>query len=215
MSDKLIKQLNEKMVHNMKLLYQSIKDRLIEEVENQQNQATDDEKDNYYTLLEIIDNEIPSLMIGRNTIIEEHQIKLSEKGKYPKVSMITDPDTFIEENELLFTKDDFKVKKKQKKNKDVDLCIALCADGKRCSRRKQKEEDFCGTHLKNKPFGTYNDEEPKTKKTINYENILLNGIVYYRDKKNNIYDAVSILNNEPKKIGVYNEENKKLELYED
>lgn len=209
MSDKLIKQLNEKMVHNMKLLYQSIKQRLIEEVKYKQNEAIDEEKDNYYNLLEVIDNEIPSLMIGCNNIIEEHEVK--HNGR---VVLTTDPDRFIEENNLFFIKDDFKIKKKQKKNKDVDLCIALCADGKRCSRRKQKDEEFCGTHIKSKPFGTYNEQELKPKKTINYENILLNGIVYYRDNKNNIYDAVSILNNEPNKIGFYNEENKKLELYD-
>ena len=35
-----------------------------------------------------------------------------------------------------------------------ELCMAKVANGRQCSRRHRKGEDFCGSHLASQPFGT-------------------------------------------------------------
>ena len=45
-----------------------------------------------------------------------------------------------------------RTKNEVNKNKQ---CRAKRADGKQCSRQRKDGEDFCGTHIKGCPHGTY------------------------------------------------------------
>lgn len=74
-----------------------------------------------------------------------------------------------------------------------DRCIAKIAGGKQCTRKKRKDNELCGTHMKGTPHGLLNDvnEGPKTKKvTVTAHDI--KGIYYYLDDSGNVYDTSDI-----------------------
>jgi len=51
---------------------------------------------------------------------------------------------------------------------DISKCQARIANGRQCSRKKQKDSDFCGSHLHNQPFGRIdqvNQQIPTNKKS--------------------------------------------------
>lgn len=90
--------------------------------------------------------------------------------------------------------------KKRKRVKNVvpfcDKCMALRATGEQCSRRKKDGYSFCGTHTKGTPHGHVENKPPAnpyTKRTAWIEEI--NGISYYIDNNNNVYDSSDIVNN--------------------
>jgi len=116
---------------------------------------------------------------------------------------------------LHITKDDFA---KRKRSKSVipfyDRCIAKKACGEQCTRKKQTNADFCGTHDKNRPHGviTPNNNE-EIVKNVELEIWLqeINGINYFIDKNNNIYKSEDIIYNSknPQIIAKYEKENGK------
>ena len=90
-----------------------------------------------------------------------------------------------------------------------ERCKAKRANGDQCTRRKRKGEDLCGTHIKGAPHGII-DIPPA-------ENILqkidvwiqeINGINYYIDGNENIYDPQDIYQNKqnPRRIHKYNKD---------
>jgi len=90
--------------------------------------------------------------------------------------------------------------KKRKRVKNIvpfcDKCLALRANGEQCSRRKKSGYSFCGTHIKGTPHGHVENKpeaNPYTKRTVWIEEI--NGISYYIDKNNNVYQSSDIVNN--------------------
>tara|TARA_B100000287_G_C20580484_1_gene760142 strand:- start:275 stop:796 length:522 start_codon:yes stop_codon:yes gene_type:complete len=90
--------------------------------------------------------------------------------------------------------------KKRKRVKNIvpfcDKCLALRANGEQCSRRKKTGYSFCGTHIKGTPHGHVENKpeaNPYTKRTVWIEEI--NGISYYIDKNNNVYQSSDIVNN--------------------
>lgn len=90
--------------------------------------------------------------------------------------------------------------KKRKRVKNIvpfcDKCLALRANGEQCSRRKKNGYSFCGTHIKGTPHGHVENKpeaNPYTKRTVWIEEI--NGISYYIDKCNNVYESADIVNN--------------------
>ena len=90
--------------------------------------------------------------------------------------------------------------KKRKRVKNIvpfcDKCLALRANGEQCSRRKKAGYSFCGTHIKGTPHGHVENKpeaNPYTKRTVWIEEI--NGISYYIDKNNNVYQSSDIVNN--------------------
>ena len=98
---------------------------------------------------------------------------------------------------IVITPDDIK---KRKRVKNIvpfcDKCLALRANGEQCSRRKKSGYSFCGTHIKGTPHGHVENKpeaNPYTKRTVWIEEI--NGISYYIDKNNNVYDSSDIVNN--------------------
>jgi hypothetical protein len=112
---------------------------------------------------------------------------------------------------LIIEKEDFS---KRKRVKNVvpfyERCCAKRANDLQCTRRKKKGEEYCGTHLKNKPFGvveTTNVESVKEETTYKIEvwTQEIQGICYYIDKYKNVYLMEDIILNKinPKIIAKY------------
>ena len=79
-----------------------------------------------------------------------------------------------------------------------ERCKAKRANGEQCTRRKKKGETLCGTHIKGTPHGLID--------TLNLENMVqkidvwiqeINGINYYIDANENIYDPQDVYQNKP------------------
>ena len=127
---------------------------------------------------------------------------------------------FIYDYEKLnLTKDDF-LKRKRVKNvvNLFDRCCAKRANGEQCTRKKKDNNEYCGTHMKGAPHGILtNTEEPKNlHKTIEVWAQDIQGIIYYIDKSNNVYQAEDILTNKinPKIIAKYEKHGDKYNIPE-
>jgi hypothetical protein len=109
---------------------------------------------------------------------------------------------------LSFCKEDFQKRKRVKNFVPIfDRCCAKRASNEQCTRRKKEGSEYCGTHLKGTPHGIVdNQNEPKntTQKVEVYAQDI-QGIVYYIDKNNNVYQAEDIVSNKlnPKIIAKY------------
>ena len=109
---------------------------------------------------------------------------------------------------LCLDKDDF-LKRKRVKNvvNLFDRCCAKRANGEQCTRRKKEEDEYCGTHMKGTPHGIVaNQEEPAvTNQKVEVWAQDIQGIIYYIDKANNVYQAEDIIINKvnPKIIAKY------------
>jgi hypothetical protein len=109
---------------------------------------------------------------------------------------------------LTFIKEDFQKRKRVKNFVPIyDRCCAKRASNEQCTRRKKEGSEYCGTHMKGTPHGIIDLQcEPK----INTQKIEvwaqdIQGIVYYIDKSNNVYQAEDIVSNivNPKIIAKY------------
>lgn len=104
-------------------------------------------------------------------------------------------------------KDDFMKRKRVKSMVPVyERCCAKRANGEQCTRRKQDDCQFCGTHSKGTPHGMISDKEPvTTTKKVEVNAIDIKGIVYYLDNDNNVYDTEDIISNNknPRVIAKY------------
>lgn len=105
---------------------------------------------------------------------------------------------------LDLSKDDFQ-KRKRTKNiiPNYERCCALRLNGERCTRKKKDKDEFCGTHLKGKPYGIVEESQvvEKTKIAVWVEEI--GGIHQYVDEIGNIYATEDILQSvkQPRVIG--------------
>lgn len=117
---------------------------------------------------------------------------------------------------ISLSKDDFSKRKRNKNVVAVSLrCCAQRANGEQCTRRKKEGEEYCGTHIKGTPYGVVNTDTAEvqpTKKEICVKEI--NGISYFVDNNNKIYDHGEILNNKtnPTIIGEYKVNNERYEI---
>jgi hypothetical protein len=110
---------------------------------------------------------------------------------------------------LSFSKEDFQKRKRVKNFVPIyDRCCAKRASNEQCTRRRKDGSEFCGTHMKGTPHGIV-DENPIDSK-INTQKVEvwaqdIQGIVYYIDKSNNVYDTSDIIKNQinPKIIAKY------------
>ena len=109
---------------------------------------------------------------------------------------------------LSLTKEDF-MKRKLIKNAVhlADRCCAKRASNEQCTRRKKEGYEYCGTHLKGTPHGIClngEDDKPQGQKIEVWVQDI-QGIVYYIDKNNNVYQAEDIIVNKvnPKIIAKY------------
>jgi hypothetical protein len=109
---------------------------------------------------------------------------------------------------LSFNKEDF-VKRKRIKNfvPIFDRCCAKRATGEQCTRRKKDGSEYCGTHMKGTPHGIIDNQNEEK---VNIQKIEvwaqdIQGIIYYIDNFNNVYQAEDIVVNKmnPKIIAKY------------
>ena len=109
---------------------------------------------------------------------------------------------------LSFNKEDFQKRKRVKNFVPIyDRCCAKRAAGEQCTRRRKEGSEYCGTHMKGTPHGILEtSDEPK----VNTQKVEvwaqdIQGIVYYIDKFNNVYNNADILKNQvnPKIIAKY------------
>ena len=109
---------------------------------------------------------------------------------------------------LSFNKEDFQKRKRVKNFVPVyDRCCAKRANDEQCTRRRKDSSEYCGTHLKGTPHGivdTQNEQKNTTHKVEVFAQDI-QGIVYYIDKNNNVYQAEDIAMNKvnPKIIAKY------------
>ena len=109
---------------------------------------------------------------------------------------------------LTFDTEDFQTRKRVKNFvPHFDRCIAKRASCEQCTRRKKEGYEYCGTHIKGTPHGVV-DAQNETK--VNTQKVEvwvqeIQGIVYYIDKSNNVYQAEDIMLNKvnPKIIAKY------------
>lgn len=109
---------------------------------------------------------------------------------------------------LAFTKDDFQKRKRVKNVVPIfDRCCAKRASNEQCTRRKKTGFEYCGTHTKGCPHGIVdgNADSKATTQKIEVWVQDIQGIVYYVDKFNNVYQAEDIMSNKtnPKIIAKY------------
>lgn len=109
---------------------------------------------------------------------------------------------------LTFNKEDFQKRKRVKNFVPIfDRCCAKRASNEQCTRRKKEGSEYCGTHMKGTPHGiidTQNETKINTQKVEVWAQDI-QGIVYYIDKGNNVYQAEDIVSNKvnPKIIAKY------------
>ena len=120
---------------------------------------------------------------------------------------------------LTFNKEDFQKRKRVKNFVPVfDRCCAKRATNEQCTRRKKDGCEYCGTHLKGTPHGIVdNQAEPKnTTQKIEVFAQDIQGIIYYIDKNNNVYQAEDIISNKinPKIIAKYVKDGEKYSIPE-
>jgi hypothetical protein len=109
---------------------------------------------------------------------------------------------------LSFGKEDFQKRKRVKNFVPIyDRCCSKRATGEQCTRRRKDDSVYCGTHMKGTPHGIMeNSQEPNaTTQKIEVWAQDIQGIVYYIDNFNNVYDTADIIKNQinPKIIAKY------------
>ena len=109
---------------------------------------------------------------------------------------------------LMFLKEDFQKRKRVKNFVPIfDRCCAKRASNEQCTRRKKEGCEYCGTHLKGTPHGIVDMQNEQKNTTYKVEVYAqdIQGIVYYIDKNNNVYQAEDIAMNKvnPKIIAKY------------
>jgi hypothetical protein len=109
---------------------------------------------------------------------------------------------------LSFNKEDFQKRKRVKNFVPIyDRCCAKRASNEQCTRRRKEGSEYCGTHMKGTPHGILDlevDNKINTQKVEVWAQDI-QGIVYYIDKFNNVYDTPDIIKNQinPKIIAKY------------
>lgn len=137
------------------------------------------------------------------------QVGLNNDAKYTQLLQY-----IYDYNRLSFSKEDFQKRKRVKNFVPIyDRCCAKRAAGEQCTRRRKDLCEYCGTHEKGTPHGIVelNDEPKSTTQKVEVWAQDIQGIVYYIDKFNNVYDTADIIKNQvnPKIIAKYvkNEDN--------
>jgi len=133
--------------------------------------------------------------------ISDFKDKVKEKAS--DLGLSTDPNLcqlvqYIYDYErFALTKEDFMKRKRVKNVVHLsDRCCAKRASGEQCTRRrKDTTTEYCGTHLKGTPHGIcdLNEDSKPQGQSIEVWAQDIQGIVYYIDKFNNVYQAEDIL----------------------
>ena len=74
-------------------------------------------------------------------------------------------------------------------------CSAKRVNGEQCTRRKNKDGEYCGTHSKVLPYGVFEvtNSTNDVKKNLNVVAENIQGIMYYIDSFLNVYNTEDIL----------------------
>jgi hypothetical protein len=99
---------------------------------------------------------------------------------------------------LSWDKDDFTRRKRVKNTVPaIDRCMAKRANSEQCTRRRKEGCQYCGTHSKGIPHGEYhgNSSEMSQNKIIELTVQDINGIMYYVDSEDNVYNQSHVLSN--------------------
>lgn len=140
------------------------------------------------------------------------------REKATQLGLASDPSTtqllqFIYDyDRLAFGKEDFQKRKRVKNFVPMyDRCCARRAEGEQCTRRRKEGSEYCGTHLKGTPHGIMDETQEEQKIATTKIDVWaqdIQGIVYYIDKCDNVYDTHDILKNvtNPKIIAKYTKE---------
>jgi hypothetical protein len=143
------------------------------------------------------------------------EFKENIKKKTYQLELINDPKIdqllqyIYDYDRLTFDKEDFQKRKRIKNYVPIyDRCCSKRANEEQCTRRKKDGCDFCGTHMKGTPHGridaTIVDSTSTTQKIQVWAQDI-QGIMYYIDNFNNVYDTSDIIQNQhnPKIIAKY------------
>jgi hypothetical protein len=101
---------------------------------------------------------------------------------------------------LILVKDDFMKRKRVKNSVNLfERCCAKRANGEQCTRRKKNEDEYCGTHMKGTPHGIieHTGQEIVTSQKVEVWAQDIQGIIYYIDNNNNVYQTEDIFVNKP------------------
>jgi hypothetical protein len=100
---------------------------------------------------------------------------------------------------LVLNPTDFNKRKRLKNTIPVtNRCNACKANGEQCTRRRKEKSEFCGTHSKGVPHGMVKEETNTSIQGDTLQNLDIfgediNGIIYYMDKYNNVYNMEDIM----------------------
>jgi hypothetical protein len=143
------------------------------------------------------------------TFKESIREKATQMGLNNDVKTIQLLQYIYDYDRLSFNKDDFQKRKRVKNFVPVyDRCCAKRASNEQCTRRKKEGSEFCGTHVKGTPHGVVSENINENIVNVHKVEVWaqeIQGIVYYIDKSNNVYDTSDIFKNQmnPKIIAKY------------
>ena len=130
-----------------------------------------------------------------NALMEkmEQQIEKTNISKDEKMEIIE----FMKSYEKLNIEKDDLVKRKRSHVSipGSSRCVSKRSDGEQCSRRKKDGCDYCGTHAKGSPYGTFNEESVSVMSKVSVWAQEIGGILYYIDLEDNVYNTEDIINN--------------------
>jgi len=142
-----------------------------------------------------VENKVASYINGYKEAIKN---KMSELG-LSHDSHIELLQYIYDYGNLCWDKEDFTRRKRIKNTIPIcDRCVAKRANGEQCTRRRKDDSQYCGTHSKGIPHGDFvvdNINETQTKKIVELTVRDINGIMYYIDSDNNIYNQSHVLSN--------------------
>jgi len=136
------------------------------------------------------------------TSFKEGLVDEISKLDFPKNDQTNKLCQFIYDfSRLSLTKEDFQKRKRVKNIVPVfDRCCAKRATNEQCTRRKKDKSEYCGTHLKGTPHGIIDNQNESIKITTQKIDVWaqdIQGIIYYIDKSNNVYQAEDVIINKP------------------
>jgi len=140
-----------------------------------------------------LNKQIDSYLVQFKTDISK---KMSEL-RFEEKQKINELIEFIYEYKRLQLEKEDVLKRKRVKNAipNANRCIGKLANNEQCTRRRKKDSDFCGTHIKGTPNGCIKVDEcgECNLKSMEVSAKEFNGIVYYVDPMNNVYKTEDVL----------------------
>lgn len=143
-----------------------------------------------------------------------NQFKDDIKNKMSELELIETSDSkysdllryIFDYQSLSWDKEDFTRRKRVKNTVPaIDRCMAKRANGEQCTRRRKEGCQYCGTHSKGTPHGEYEEtsNQESQNKIVELTVQDINGIMYYIDSEDNVYNQSHVLSNKinPERIG--------------